>query len=241
MLNARSTAKKKGSPKGFWSDRNLDLGDYICIQKETITPQQAIVGGIEFQLTPELLERIQIAKSRRETLYFKSSFLTELRNYAMSGDAIAFSTFYGESATEEAVMRSLISFEGEMNHQVCRYWLEDAALALQIISCHHWLISQILRGLSLGPVRSHNGIAWGIVALIGAGILAFNWQNFLVAGGTGWLVLLVFLWLVQRAIAFILNRLSPGLRRWFLYQMLFGSFSGTENQRKKALAIVSKL
>lgn len=233
--------EKKRSRTRFLGDRILDLEAYICIQTEKIAPQHAIVRGIEFQLTPERLERVQLAKSRGETLQFKSSFLTKLRNYAISESTLAFATTYGENAIAETVMRSLISLDGEMTHQVCRHWLEDAELALKISSCHHWLIQQVLRGLYFRPVRSLDGVAWGIVALIAVGIVALNWQNFLAASAIAWLVLFLILWLVQRAIAFILNRLSAELRRWLLHQMLFGAFSRDRSKRKRALAILGQL
>ncbi|MDY7012541.1 MAG: hypothetical protein SVX43_02875 [Cyanobacteriota bacterium] len=227
--------------KQILGDRALDLETHICIQKEKISPRHAIVRGIEFQVTPEVVEQVQRAKSRGKALQFKTSLLTELRDYVLSNDAIAFSTSYRENEIEETVMHSLISLDGEISHQVCDRWLEEGELALKIASCHHWFVQQVLRGLPIRPRRSLAGLAWGIAALVAAGIVALNWQKFLAGDAIAWSILFLMMWLIQRALSFLLNRSSVWLRRWLLRQILFGAFSRDDGKRKRAFAIVERL
>lgn len=233
--------QKKRSRKPSIADRALDLESYIHVQKEKISPKQIAFHGIDFRLTPEAVRAIQLARVRGERLRLKSSLLTDLRHYAILNSAIAFSTSYREADTEEIVLRSIVSLNGEATHQVRSDYLQDSALVLSITACHHWLVQQLLQGLYFRAKQRIEWVSWLLAALIVAVFVLLNWQHFPASDPISWLIVFLAIWLIQLVIALFLNWSRAGLRRWFLRQMLFGAFSRNDRKRRMALTAIEKL
>jgi hypothetical protein len=211
------------------SNRNgLDLEPYIKIEKENITPKRELFHGIRFILDKDVLKTIQQAQQMGRHLDISPSLLADLRYYALTDgenrlqSGLTFFTYYLRGGAEEALMRSVISTDGDIFHQIKSECLERPNFCYQIAAAHYWLIEQLLGQLCLGTLprlkqlkqlKQLKWLSWGLSLLIVAAIVILYLPQLIQLNP--WLVLLplVMLWLLQVILQHLLRLFLPTIGR----------------------------
>jgi hypothetical protein len=138
-------------------------------------------------------------------------------------------------------MRSVISTDGEVLHQIKNNCLEYPDFCRQITLAHHWLIDQLLSQLHLRRLVNGNRLirvlSWLIVVAI-----ALLWIPLLIQVNP-WLLLalLVVALLLQRVLQNLMRLRLPSFRRWFGRQLLSGLLSHKPLEKKIAKGILARL
>lgn len=225
---------KQRSPKR----RQQTVESCIQIQKEKITSRKVLFHSINFYLNQETLSLCGAVKESGDPLQFQSSFLTDLRYYAIFQTTLTFVTVYQAEESEQVMIRSLVSLDGDATNQVCQACLEKPQFALQITSIHHWLIHQLMRQLRFQAERWTNGFSWLISSLLTGASVLLNLSQFQEMHPTFWLLPLAMSWLLQQGIKRLLRWRMPSLHRWLLRQLLLGWFSRGQRLRNMALGLL---
>ncbi len=118
------------------------------------------------------------------------------------------------------VMRSVISLDGDIIHQIQRDCLEYPKRCLAIATSHYWLIEQLLNQLRVKTILWLHWLSWGLSLLVVAAtviryienLMPINFWTLLTAG--------VMSWLLQQGIKRLLVYLQPLLNRWVLRHLL---------------------
>jgi hypothetical protein len=226
------------------SDQNdLTLAACIQVNKERITRKRVLIHGIRFNLDKDILQRIQQAQATGQQLDISRELLADLRYYALiDGESrlqsgLTFCTYYLRGGSQEALMRSVISTDGDIIHQIKSNCLERPNFCRQIASAHYWLIDQLLGHLRLGALVKLRMLSWGLSLLIvGATVIPYAKQLWLV---NPWTLLapVVMSWLLQR----LLRLLLPMIGSWALRRMLVSLVSGRFLEKRIAKGILARL
>lgn len=226
-------------------DRNaLNLEPYIQFETERITRSRIVLHSIHFHLDKDVLQKIQQAQQTGRNLYISRQFLADLRYYALLDpenhlqSGLTFYTDYLRGGSQEALIRSFISTDGEIFHQIKSHCLERPDFCRQISSAHHWMIAQLLSQLRLKALFRLNRLAWELSWLIVV-VMAIPCVVLLMQTSL-WMVLalVVLLWLLQRVLQSLLRWL---LQRWVLRQLLSGLLSRKPLEKKIAKGILAWL
>lgn len=225
----------------------VNLEPCIQLEQEQITRSRAVIHRIRFNLDQSILQKIQYAQATGRRLEVSRQFLADLRHYALVNpenhlqSELTFCTYYRRGNSQEALMRSVISTDGEVLHQIKNDCLAQPEFGQQIASAHYWLIDQLLSQLcprTFLPLNSLVRIlSWLITAII---VLPFVP---LLIEISPWMLLAVVLvgWLLQRILLRLLRRLMPRLSRWVLRQLLSKMLSFKSWDQKIAKGILAWL
>jgi hypothetical protein len=225
----------------------INLEPYIHFEQERITRSRVVFHSVRFNLDREVLQSIQYARDTGRRLDVSPEFLADLRCYALIDPEnrlqsdLTFYTYYLEEGSPEAVMRSVISTDGEIFHQIKSDCLEHPDWYCQIVSAHYWLIDQLLSQLRLGRLVYVNRLAQILSWLIAIAVaLAFVPLAIEV---NPWLLLALVLmaWLLQKIIYKLLRSLLPSFSRWTLRYLLSGLLSHKSLHRKIAKGFLERL
>ncbi len=229
------------------SDFNwLDLEPYITVEKERITRKRVVFHSIRFHLDKDILLRIQEAKETGRRLYISRQLLADLRDYALVGEensfqsGLTFYSYYLRGGVEEALMRSVISLDGDIFHQIRSDCLERPNFCRQVASAHYWLIAQLLARLRLRAFLQLKLLPLGLSFLI-IGLVIIPLILLLIKVNL-WLLLplLIIAWLLQMVLQRLLRLLLPIFRRLVLRQMLSGLLWRQSWKKKIAKGILAR-
>lgn len=230
------------------SDRNgLNLELYIKLDKERITRKRVVFHSIRFNLDKDILKRIQEAQQTGRRLDISRKLLADLRYYALiDGEndlqsGLTFYTYYRRKDSEEALIRSVISTDGEIFHQIKSDCLERPNFCHKLACAHYWLINQLLSQLRLRAFLRLKLLAWGLSLLITAAMVIPYIQQLMEVNPWLLLVPVAIAWLLQMGLQLLLHLLLPLLRRWALRQLLSGLLSRRPLQKKIAKGILAWL
>jgi hypothetical protein len=164
--------------------------------------------------------------------------LIDGENYLQSG--LTFYTYYQRDGSEEALIRSVISTDGDIFHQIKSDCLEHPNFCRQLACAHYWLIEQLLNQLRLRLFLGSKLLSWGLSLLITGAIVIPYIQHLEV---NPWLLLVPLLMacLLQMGLQILLRLFSPILRRWALRQILSGLLSRKPLEKKIAKGILAWL
>ena len=225
----------------------VNLESCIQVEQEPITRSRAAIHRIRFNLDQPLLQKIQYAQATGRRLEVSRQFLADLRYYALLNSEhqlqseLTFCTYYRRGNSQEALMRSVISTDGEVLHQIKNDCLAQPDFGQQIASAHYWLIDQLLSQLCPRTFLPLNSLvrmlSWLITAII---VLPFVP---LLIEISPWMLLAVVIvgWLLQRILLRLLRRLMPRLSRWVLRQLLTRMLSLKSLDQKIAKGILAWL
>ncbi|TVQ56411.1 MAG: hypothetical protein EA366_09940 [Spirulina sp. DLM2.Bin59] len=154
---------------------DIALDAVVRMVKERTADDQLICHGVTFHLNSTTLGRITLAQQRGQNLHIPWRFLVEFWRYALVDhrgclqSAVSFMTIYPLTAGEKPLLKTLISLDGDIIHQVCADCLDYPALALNLSAAHYWLIHQLLGRLTLEGKVWLNRTAWGFSSLLTVG------------------------------------------------------------------------
>ncbi|AFZ19867.1 hypothetical protein [Allocoleopsis franciscana] len=230
-----------------WERRVLNLEPYIQFEQERISRSRVVFHSIRFNLDQDVLQQIQSAKEVGCRLDFSPKFLADLRYYALIDaqnhlrSELTFYTYFVQGGYPEALMRSVISSDGEVLHQIKSNCLEYPEFCRQITLAHHWLINQLLSQLHLkGLVKGKllvRVLSWLTVVAI-----ALLWIPLLIQINP-WLlwVMLFAALLLQRVLQNLIWLRLPSLSRWIWRKLLSGLLSHKPLDQTIAKGILARL
>ncbi|MBE9127019.1 MULTISPECIES: hypothetical protein [unclassified Coleofasciculus] len=212
----------------------LNLEGCINLEQERISRSRSLVHTIRFTLDNDFLQNIQTARKTGCRLYVPRDLLATLRDYTLIDwenrlqSGLTFCTYYRRGESEEALMRSVISLDGDILHQIRRDCLEHPNFCQALTSAHYWLIEQLMSQLRLGAFLPLNLLlnllSWGLALLIAALFVILFIPEFL---NNPWLLIapLLGVWLLQIGLQGLLRVFLPAFRRRLLRWMLSGLLS----------------
>ncbi len=227
--------------------RVLDLEPYIQLEQEQITRSRAVIHSVRFNLDQDILQKIQYAQETGRRLDVSRKFLADLRSYALINpknqlqSELTFYTYYQRGSSQEALMRSVISTDGEVLHQIKNDCLAHPDFCRQLASAHYWLIDQLLSQLRLRTFLPLNSLI-GLLSWLMAAVSVLPFVPLLIENSP-WMLLAVVVigWLLQRVLHRLLRRLLPKLGRWVLRQLLSKLLSPKPLDKKIAKSILAWL
>jgi hypothetical protein len=220
--------------KGVSLAKTLNLEGYITMERERISPSRILFHGIRFNLDKDLLLQIQYAKDTNRRLEISPELLADLRHYSLIDgknpfqSGLTFCTYYGTEKSKEALIRTMISLDGDIMQQIKRDCLESPHFCRQIAASHYWLIEQLLTQLQIGSLVRLNLfvsiLSWTIALILMAAMVMLFSSEFL---HHPWmfLVAVVMTWLLQVGLQLLLRLFLSKIRRWILRRILFGFLS----------------
>lgn len=230
------------------SERNgLNLEGYINLDTERITRSRVLFHGIRFILDKESLQDIQQAQQTGRHLHIPRQLLTDLRYYTLiDGEnrlqsALTFCTYYQRGEFKEALIRSVISIDGDIVHQIKRDCLERPNFCRKIAAAHYWLIEQLLEQLRLGAFVKLESLfkwfSWGLALLIVVLMVIPFIPEFL---NNPWMVFapLLMAWLLQWGFYYLFRLFSPAIRSWIWRRILSGLLSPKPGSKQMAKRIL---
>ncbi len=230
------------------SNRNgLNLESYIQFDRERITRKREVFHSIRFHLDKDILLKIQQARETGDCLYVSRQLLADLRYYALiDGEnhlqsGLTFYTYYLQGGSEEALMRSVISTDGDIFHQIQSDCLKRPHFCRQIASAHYWLIAQLLSQLRLEAIVKLNWLSRSLSWLIAAVTVILCIP--LLREINPWLLLplLVLAWLLQVVLQPLLLLFLATVGRWAFRQLLSALLSRKPLEKKIAKSILARL
>lgn len=207
---------------------SLDLEPYIEFEKERISRQNFVIHSVRFHLDKDILLRIKEAQETGLRLYLSGHLLADLREYALISQensfqsGLTFYTYYLRGGAQEALMRSVISADGDVFHQIKSDCLERPNFCRQVASAHYWIIAQLLSQLRLGAFLRLNLLSWFLAFLITVFVLIP--LILLVTRVNIWLLLPLLIIALMVLIA-LQRLLLPIVRRLVFQQVLSGLLS----------------
>jgi hypothetical protein len=230
------------------SDRNgLNLEAYIKVDKERITGKRVLFHGIRFHLDKDILKSIQHAQETGRRLYISRELLADLRYYALiDGEnrlqsGLTFCTYYLRRGSQEALMRSVISTDGDILHQIKSECLERPNFCRKIASAHYWLIDQLLGQLRLRAILRLNQLSWGLSLLIVATTAIAHIKQLMQVNPWTLLAPVVMAWLLQIGLQRLMRLFLPTVGRWALRRLLSGLLSRQPLEKNIAKGILAWL
>jgi hypothetical protein len=229
------------------NNNGLNLDPYIQVDKEQITRKRVLFHGIHFHLDKDILTSIQQAQETGRPLEISHQLLADLRYYALiDGESrlqsgLTFCTYYLRGGVEEALMRSVISTDGDIIHQIKSDCLERPKFCYTIASAHYWLIDQLLSQLRLRVLLKVNLLSWALSILITAGTVIPYIQQLMQSSPWMLLAPVVMSWFLQVGLKRLLMLLLPSVGRWALRQLLARLLSQSLLDKKIAKGILAWL
>ncbi|MFB8790881.1 MAG: hypothetical protein U7123_19015 [Potamolinea sp.] len=227
------------------SDINsLNLEQYIKVEKEKIARNRVLFHSIRFNLDKDILKSIQSAQETGQKLEISRELLGDLRYYALiDGEnrlqsGLTFYTYYVSDNFAEALIRTVISTDGDIFHQIKNDCLESPNFGLEIASAHYWLIDQLLGQLRLQALIKLNFLSWSLSLLIVGASVIPNIQKFI---DNPWLMLAPALmtWLLQVGLKRLLRLFLPIIGRVLMRRLLSGLLSRQPLEKKLAKGILA--
>lgn len=229
-----------------WEPKGLNLEPYIQFEQERISRSRVVFHSIRFNLDQDVLQQIQSAKEVGYRLDFSPEFLADLRYYALIDSEnhlrseLTFYTYFLQGGYPEALMRSVISSDGEVLHQLKSNCLDYPDFCRQIALAHYWLIEQLLSQLRLkGLVKGKRLVrvlSWLIVMAI-----ALLWIPLLIPINPWLLLPLLFVaLLLQWVLQNLLRQRLPSISRWIWRKLLSGLLSHKPFEKRIARGILAR-
>ena len=218
------------------STRTINLEKYI---EFPATSGISDFSGINFHFNSQILAKIHQAKQKGHRLHISKQLQTQLRccsllgreSYFQSGLSIC--TYYQQNDYEEPVIKSLLSPDGDMLHQVSSHYLNQSQLCHEITSAHHWLLPQLTRSLTWQRTRLGDMLAWLIAVLLILGLFLAYPQG-ITANILAWGIVILVIWGLQKLLRFIFSFGAKSLDQWAIAQFLSLSSSPQPGQQKMA-------
>lgn len=230
------------------SARNgLNLESCIKFNKEQITRKRVVFHSIHFHLNKDVLLTIQQAQETGHCLDISHTLLADLRTWALiDGEnrlqsGLTFYTSYLRGGAQEVLMRSVISSDGDIFHQIKNDCIERPNFCRQIASAHYWLIDQILGQLRLRSVVKLNQLALWISLLITGAAVIFAIPLLLKINFWLLLPLLVIALLLQMILRSLLRLILPIIGRGAMRFVLSGLLSRKLWEKKISKNILARL
>ncbi len=227
--------------------QGLNLEPYIKVDKERITRTRVVFHSIRFNLDKDILREIQQAKETGRHIHISRELLADVRYYALiEGEnhlqsGLTFYTYYLRGGSEEALMRSVISTDGDIFHQIKSDCLERPNFCRQIASTHYWLIDQLLGQLRLRGLLRLNLLSWELSLLIVAAMVIPFVPQLMQVNLWMLLALVVMLLLLSIGLQRLLRLFLPTVGRWAVRQLLSSLISRKPRSKKIAKGILAWL
>lgn len=228
--------------------QGFNLDPHVAIDRERIARSRVLFHGVRFHLDKDILAAIQLARETSHPATISGELLADLRVWVLLGpenpppSSLVFSTYYQDGDVAEALMRSTISPDGNILHQIRADCLERPDFCNNIAAAHYWLIAQLLGQLRLGTIRRRfRWLPWGLsVLIVAVGVLPFLG---LLVQVSPWLLLvpLVLVGLLQIVLRPLLVWLFPTLGCWQQRQLLSGLLSRQGWRRAIAQRVLARL
>ena len=232
------------------SDPRLNLEACIELEQEKVTRSRVLFHGIRFNLNKDILQRIEHAQQIGDTLTISSKLLADWRYYALIDtenrlqSGLTFCTYYRLGESNLALMRSIISLDGDIINQIRNDCLERPHFSRQIASAHYWLIQQLIEQLRLETLIKLNQLltllCWSLALLIAAAMVIPFMPIFL---ENPWMVLaaVIMTLLFQVGLQRLVGLFLPTIRRWVWRWILSGLLSHKPNSKRRAKGILAWL
>jgi hypothetical protein len=233
-------------PQPAYRGQAFNLEPYIQLEQEKIGKTRSLFYGIRFNLDNNSLAEIQSAQATNQTIYIPRQLLADLRYHTLFSQdngirsGLTFCTYYHQGVLEEAVMRSLLSLDGDIIHQIKSDCLERPQFCQKMVSAHYWLIDQLLQQLRLRIVFWLEGISWGLSVLTVV-LAAIPYIQPLLLNPITLLIPVLASWLLRLVLKPLLLLLLPFMRRWTVRQMLLGLLSHQSLRHRIAKGILARL
>jgi hypothetical protein len=228
------------------------------IQIEEVKNERGLIlfRFIRFNLDKTSVKAILGAKSRGQSLEISKSLLTQLRYFALSDgenrqganrfqSGLTFCTYYSNPAdlqnSENIVIRSVISLDGDIINQIQREALETPKKCLAIASSHYWLINQLINQLKITSTLWMNWVSWGISLLLVAAMIIPYAGRLIQMNLLTLLIPLLMSWLFQQGIKRILRFTSASIGSWALRQLLSRFLSPKPLEKKIAKFLLRRI
>ena len=211
------------------------LDSCIYINQERVSRRHIIPNGVRFYLNQDYLREIKQAQTKRLEIKLSPYLLADFRYYILVErqshipSEITFSTYYQQDTHEIAKVKSTISVEGKICQQICHDDWKNSQLLQVIINAHYWLIEQMFNQLPLEKKDASKWLSWYIALILTILVAPFIFYLFNTGILLKLLTILLFLLLWQELSK---SFLIVYLRRWILFQLLFGIFSYRSKNRK---------
>lgn len=227
-------------------ENSLHLERYIRFLKERKSDRRVVYHGIHFHLNEEVLEQIQQARSQGQTLFVRAKFIADFRYYLLFDEysglncGINVSTYYSEDDKEQAVLRSLITLDGNVLYQIDSRYLDRPELTIALTSVHYWLIAQLLDRLKLEGTLWLNFLSWGLSLSAIVPYLFELWQQ-----DNLQLLTIVSMslssWVIQKLFRYILKIVMGQIWQFLIKQMLTGELSDRYQFKKVIVWVLRRL
>jgi len=217
--------------------RIINLEKYI--EFPSTTDKVEGFSGINFHFNSQIIAKIEQARQRGHGLHISRKLQTKLRccsligleSYLQSGLSIC--TYYQQEDREEAVIKSLLSPDGDIMHQISSYYLHHHQLCTQITSTHYWLMQQLTLHLAWQRTRLGDYLAWLVAILAMLGLLvAYPQGIFTNLMALGIVILLT--WGLQKLCKVMFGLGTRALDNWAIAQFLILSSSSQLWQQEMA-------
>lgn len=226
---------------------SLKIESCIQVDKERIGRKRALIHGIRFNLDEDTLERIQRDRDTGCNLKISRELLADLRYYALiEGEnrlqsGLTFCTYYRSGDSEEALVRSVISTDGDIIHQIQSKCLERPDFCHQIVSAHYWLVDELLYRLRLRALIRLTVLSW-VLSLVSVAATLIPYVHPLMQVNPWALLLPVLMsWLLQVVIQRLLRWFLPPVGRWALRRIFLGLLSRKLRTKQLAKGILGWL
>lgn len=230
--------------------KGFALDPYIKVEELKDERGQVLFRFIRLSLNKQSLKTILRARFHGQRLYIDRPLLAQLRYCALSDgenrhkgsrfqSGLTFCTYYApQMESENMVMRSVISPDGDIMHQIRRDCFDYPNRCRAIATAHHWILEQLLNHLGIKPTAmSLTWLSWGlsflIVVIVIFCAITFYRVNLL------WMLLaaVVMLLLLQLILKRLLRLLLPSVKAWVFGQLLSGLLSPNRLEKKIAKGI----
>lgn len=219
------------------SNRTINLEKYI--EFPAATTKIDGFSGINFHFNSQIITKIHQAEQRGYRLYISKQLQTQLRCCALLGlesylqSGLSICTYYQRDDYEEPVIKSLLSPDGDMLHQVSSYYLNHHQFCPQITSAHYWLLQQLTRNLAWQRTRIVDVLAWITAVFLMLGLL-FAYPQGITTNILAWGIVILVTWGLQKLLRFILKFRAEGVDQWAIARFLSLSTSPQPGQQKVA-------
>ena len=229
------------------TSKTLNLDQWIQVHEDQDEKGRVISRFVYFRLNPVLIQQIIQAKEQEIALELSQGLRGKLRVYTLFDERQAiqsgatFCSHYesevrGKSGLKEFnfLMRSVISLDGDILHQIRADCLEDKTFAQDLATAHYWLVEQVLTYLNYSVGFWLNGVSW---LLSGLSVFVTAWMNLQrIFPLNLWTLIapILMAWLLQIGFKILLRPLIGRLLRSLLRHLWMRLFSPTSWQQKLA-------
>lgn len=243
-----------------YSKEDIKIDPYIKVEEVKDKQGRVVFRFIRFNLNGNILKKILDFKQTGQKLYISKNIKTQLQYCVLSDgenwykqnrfqSGLTFCTYYElssqtiEYVSEKMVMRSVVSFDGEIINQIRRDCLEDAESGVAIATAHHWVLQQLLNQLNFRinvPSLWLKLIPWGLSLLIVLVVSIILLATNLIPVPLTLLLMLVILVLLQYLFRRLLPLYKPLLRRWIARQFLSNFLSANSQDKNQAKSMLER-